>query len=72
MTDHAPRRVLPTLGLNELRLKLMGHLEARLRRAREAREYGDLASLPDHLLEDVGVSRDEAMRLARGGAPDRR
>jgi len=46
------------------------HLHALLRRAREARDFRHLAGLPDYLLEDVGVTREQAEMLARRAAWD--
>jgi uncharacterized protein YjiS (DUF1127 family) len=67
MTDHALKRVFPTLDVTQLPRKGTRHLEDLLRRAREARDYRHLASLPDHLLEDIGVTRDLADALAARG-----
>lgn len=68
MTDHALKRVFPTLDFIQLPRKGTRHLDGLLRRARDARDYRHLASLPDRLLEDIGVTRDQAEVLAARGS----
>jgi uncharacterized protein YjiS (DUF1127 family) len=70
MTDHTLKRVFPTLDFTNLPRKGTRHLHALLRRAREARDFRHLAGLPDYLLEDVGVTREQADTLARRAAWD--
>jgi uncharacterized protein YjiS (DUF1127 family) len=67
MNDHALKRVFPTLDFTQLPRKGTRHFEGLLRRAHEARDYRHLASLPDRLLEDIGVTRDQADALAASG-----
>jgi uncharacterized protein YjiS (DUF1127 family) len=67
MTDHALKRVFTTLDFTQLPRKGTRRLEGLLRRAREARDYLHLASLPDRLLEAIGVTRDQAETLAASG-----
>lgn len=70
MKEHALKRVFPALDFADLPRKGTRHLHALLRRAREARDYRHLAGLPDYLLEDVGVTRDQAEALASRAAWD--
>ena len=70
MTDNVLKRVFPTLDFSDLPRKGTRHLHALLRRARQARDFRHLAGLPDYLLEDVGISRDQAEKLARRAAWD--
>ncbi|MDG4650371.1 DUF1127 domain-containing protein [Roseibacterium sp. SDUM158017] len=65
MTDNVLKRVFPTLDFTNLPRKGTRHLHALLRRAREARDFRHLAGLPDYLLEDVGMTREQAKALAR-------
>lgn len=67
MTDHALKRAFPTVDFTEPRRRGTRHLEALLRQAREAREHRHLATLPDHLLEVIGATRDQAETLAASG-----
>lgn len=70
MTDHTLKRVFPTLDFTDLLRKGTRHLHALLRRARESRDYRHLAGLSDYLLEDVGMTREQAETLARRAALD--
>ncbi|WP_343081400.1 DUF1127 domain-containing protein [Ostreiculturibacter nitratireducens] len=65
MTDNVLKRVFPTLDFTDLPRKGTRHLHALLRRAREARDFRHLAGLPDYLLEDVGMTREQAKAFAR-------
>lgn len=68
MTDDTLKRVFPTLDFTDLPRKGTRHLHALLRRAREARDFRHLAGLPDYLLEDVGITREQAETRARRAA----
>ncbi|WP_167767212.1 methyltransferase family protein [Jannaschia formosa] len=62
-------RDLWALDITGLPSKGARHLETLLGRAREARDYRYLASLPDYLLEDIGVTRMDLANLPGAQVP---
>jgi uncharacterized protein YjiS (DUF1127 family) len=62
MTDQTIGNVFPTLDFSKLPRPGTRLVLALMRRARAARDYQHLASLPDRLLDDVGIPRAEVER----------